>query len=232
MEQHGICANHRTCLWLLEGYLKSGSLVYAKKLHRRILKSGFDAQHVICSQLIYFYVACGDVDNATEVLYNLSRHRDGFSYNSHTRCGFSVRALQLFEKRQLDKLKPDCITVTSLLSACASVEALIRENNSACMRQRLIENVVLWNVMLVTYGRTACSHVGSVFKGLKYFKYMSKEHGLVPKPEHYACVVDILGRAGFLFCAREFIGAMPIEPDIILWRTLIKCLCSSEEPGN
>lgn len=68
---------------------------------------------------------------------------------------------------------------------------------------------------------TACSHVGLVDKGLDYFKSMTEVYGLVPKPEHYACVVDILGRSGFLGRAKEFIEAMPIEPDAMVWRTLL-----------
>lgn len=68
---------------------------------------------------------------------------------------------------------------------------------------------------------SACSHVGLVDEGLNYFKSMREEHGLVPKPEHYACVVDILGRAGYLSRAREFVETMPIEPDAMVWRTLL-----------
>ncbi|XP_017976033.1 PREDICTED: pentatricopeptide repeat-containing protein At4g13650 [Theobroma cacao] len=68
---------------------------------------------------------------------------------------------------------------------------------------------------------SACSHVGLVDEGLDYFDSMSKEHGLVPKPEHYACVVDLLGRAGLLCRARKFVEDMPIEPDAIIWRTLL-----------
>ncbi|XAR68664.1 hypothetical protein NMG60_11003868 [Bertholletia excelsa] len=68
---------------------------------------------------------------------------------------------------------------------------------------------------------SACSHVGLVEKGLDYFRSISEEYGLVPKPEHYVCVVDILGRAGFLLRAREFIKEMPIEPDAMVWRTLL-----------
>ncbi|KAH7653155.1 Tetratricopeptide-like helical domain-containing protein [Dioscorea alata] len=67
----------------------------------------------------------------------------------------------------------------------------------------------------------ACSHVGLVADGLDYFKSMSKVHGLVPRPEHYACVVDILGRAGQLGCAKGFIEEMPIDPDAMVWRTLL-----------
>lgn len=68
---------------------------------------------------------------------------------------------------------------------------------------------------------TACSHVGLVEEGLSYFRSMSEKHNLVPKPEHYACVVDILGRAGQLSRAKSFMQSMPIEPDAMIWRTFL-----------
>lgn len=68
---------------------------------------------------------------------------------------------------------------------------------------------------------TACSHVGLVEEGLSYFRSMSEQHGLVPKQEHYACVVDILGRAGQLCRAKAFVQSMPIEPDAMIWRTFL-----------
>ncbi|RAL48325.1 hypothetical protein DM860_005749 [Cuscuta australis] len=68
---------------------------------------------------------------------------------------------------------------------------------------------------------TACSHVRLVEKGLSYFKSMSEDHGLAPRPEHYACVVDIMGRAGQLQRARDFVETMPIPPDAMVWRTLL-----------
>ncbi|KAJ0974122.1 hypothetical protein J5N97_016087 [Dioscorea zingiberensis] len=67
----------------------------------------------------------------------------------------------------------------------------------------------------------ACSHVGLIDDGLNYFNSMSEVHGIVPRPEHYACVVDILGRAGQLDHARGFIEEMPINPDAMVWRTLL-----------
>ncbi|KAJ7976368.1 Pentatricopeptide repeat-containing protein [Quillaja saponaria] len=68
---------------------------------------------------------------------------------------------------------------------------------------------------------SACSHVGLVNEGMSYFTSMSEEHRLVPKPEQYVCVVDLLGRAGLLDRARRFIEEMPIEPDAMVWRTLL-----------
>ncbi|KAK7315656.1 hypothetical protein VNO77_34222 [Canavalia gladiata] len=68
---------------------------------------------------------------------------------------------------------------------------------------------------------SACSHVGLVDEGIRYFESMSEVHGLVPKPEHYACIVDLLGRSGLLSRARRFIEDMPIQPDAMVWRTLL-----------
>ncbi|KAF8783886.1 hypothetical protein HU200_000333 [Digitaria exilis] len=67
----------------------------------------------------------------------------------------------------------------------------------------------------------ACSHVGLVEEGISYFKSMSSEYGINPTPDHYACVVDILGRAGQLDRARAFVEKMPIPADAMVWRTLL-----------
>ncbi|KAK9293240.1 hypothetical protein L1049_021231 [Liquidambar formosana] len=44
----------------------------------------------------------------------------------------------------------------------------------------------------------ACSHVGLVEKGMELLESMAKVHGISPRMEHYASVVDMLGRAGLL----------------------------------
>ncbi|KAM7252416.1 hypothetical protein ACFE04_024299 [Oxalis oulophora] len=68
---------------------------------------------------------------------------------------------------------------------------------------------------------TACSHAGLVNEGLACFDSMEKEHNLKPKPEHYACFVDLLCRAGLLSRAKEFVENMTVAPDAMIWRTLL-----------
>jgi len=68
---------------------------------------------------------------------------------------------------------------------------------------------------------STCSHVGLVDEGISYFQSMSEIHGLVPKPEHYACAVDILWRSGLLSCTRRFVEEMSIQPGAMVWRTLL-----------
>lgn len=39
--------------------------------------------------------------------------------------------------------------------------------------------------------------------------------------EHYSCVVDLLSRVGHLNYAMEFVSTMPIEPNEMVWQTLL-----------
>eukprot|EP01018_Ginkgo_biloba_P019153 Gb_16243 [translate_table: standard] len=45
---------------------------------------------------------------------------------------------------------------------------------------------------------SACSHAGMVNEGWKYFYTISQNYCITPRVEHYACMVDLLGRAGHL----------------------------------
>ncbi|KAJ3687731.1 hypothetical protein LUZ61_016895 [Rhynchospora tenuis] len=69
----------------------------------------------------------------------------------------------------------------------------------------------------------ACSHSGMVQEGLNYFEEM-KNVRLEPKLEHYACVVDMLGRAGLLTDAAKLLEEMPVRPDGKILSSLL-CAC-------
>ncbi|KAK8697472.1 hypothetical protein V6N13_113620 [Hibiscus sabdariffa] len=67
----------------------------------------------------------------------------------------------------------------------------------------------------------ACSHAGMVEEGRRHFEDMSRVYNLEPQTEHYGCMVDLLGRAGLISEAEEFIANMPIEPDAFVWGALL-----------
>jgi len=67
----------------------------------------------------------------------------------------------------------------------------------------------------------ACCHVGFVAEGCQYFNSMSQDHGITPRIEHYACIIDLLGRAGHLDKAGELIKQMPFEPDALIWQIFL-----------
>lgn len=68
----------------------------------------------------------------------------------------------------------------------------------------------------------ACSHSGLISEGLNLFYRMKHDHGVEPISDHYACVVDLLGRAGQLEEAYELVNTMPAEFDKVgAWSSLL-----------
>ncbi|XP_059670366.1 pentatricopeptide repeat-containing protein At5g15340, mitochondrial [Cornus florida] len=68
---------------------------------------------------------------------------------------------------------------------------------------------------------SACSHSGLVEQGRHYFYNLKSVYGLTPSMEHYACMVDLLGRAGHLEEAAILIRQMPILPNEVVLGSLI-----------
>ncbi|XP_065848197.1 pentatricopeptide repeat-containing protein At2g33680-like [Euphorbia lathyris] len=68
---------------------------------------------------------------------------------------------------------------------------------------------------------SACSHMGMVERGWMYFNAMFDEFGILPRVEHYGCMVDLLSRAGKLNEAKEFIESVTIDHGLCLWSILL-----------
>ncbi|KAF5729347.1 pentatricopeptide repeat-containing protein [Tripterygium wilfordii] len=68
---------------------------------------------------------------------------------------------------------------------------------------------------------SACSHSGLVEEGLYYFNSMKEDYGLEPLMDHYGAMVDLLGRAGRLNEAWNFIQEMPFEPGINVYGAML-----------
>ncbi|XP_073129214.1 pentatricopeptide repeat-containing protein At3g05340 [Henckelia pumila] len=66
-----------------------------------------------------------------------------------------------------------------------------------------------------------CSHAGLVHKGMEFLKSMETTYGMHPRPDHYACIIDMLGRAGLIKEAKNFIEMLPVKPDVLVWQALL-----------
>lgn len=67
----------------------------------------------------------------------------------------------------------------------------------------------------------ACSHMGLINEGRRFFTIMTTDYGIIPQIEHYGCMVDLLSRAGLLQEAHEFIINMPIKTNGVVWGALL-----------
>ncbi|CDY26156.1 BnaA06g12610D [Brassica napus] len=69
---------------------------------------------------------------------------------------------------------------------------------------------------------TACNHSGLVHEGVRYLDQMKHSFGMNPSLKYYACVIDMLGRAGKLDEALKIATEeMSEEPDVGIWNSLL-----------
>ncbi|BAT90746.1 hypothetical protein LR48_Vigan238s004800 [Vigna angularis] len=133
----------------------------------------------------------------------------------YAKCGFISEARNLFS-RMAEK---NTVTWNSIIFGFANhgycVEAIELFN------QMEKEGAAKLDHLTFTAALTACSHVGDIELGQRLFKVMQEKYGIEPRLEHYACMVDLLGRAGKLDEAHCMIKAMPIEPDLFVWGALL-----------
>ncbi|KAF3607560.1 hypothetical protein DY000_02050789 [Brassica cretica] len=132
-----------------------------------------------------------------------------------------------------------------MFAKCGSVECA-----RSVFDRTLDRDVVVWSAMIVGYGLhgrareaislyramerggvqpndvtflgllMACNHSGLVREGWWFFNRMT-DHKINPQQQHYACVIDLLGRAGHLDQAYEVIRCMPIQPGVTVWGALL-----------
>lgn len=68
---------------------------------------------------------------------------------------------------------------------------------------------------------TACAHAGLIDKGWELFSAMVNAYAIQPGLEHCISIINLLGRAGKVKDAEEFVLGLPIEPNHAIWGALI-----------
>uniref|UniRef100_A0A9I9EB60 Pentatricopeptide repeat-containing protein n=1 Tax=Cucumis melo TaxID=3656 RepID=A0A9I9EB60_CUCME len=134
--------------------------------------------------------------------------------NMYSKCGALDESMKVFDRMR----ERNSVTWNSMIAAFA-------RHGDASKALQLYENMQLEGAKPtdVTFLSLlhACSHAGLVKKGMEFLKSMTKDHGMNPRSEHYACVVDMLGRAGMLSEARNFIEKLPEQPGLLVWQALL-----------
>ncbi|KAK9062388.1 hypothetical protein SSX86_019574 [Deinandra increscens subsp. villosa] len=168
-----IYANHQTYLWLLEGYLSSGSVIDAKKLHGRMLKSGFDRDNAICSRLAEVYVAQSDLGYACQVIDEMP-DRDLLFWNNLffglIKKRLTTMVLSLFSKMLAEKIDPDEVTFANVLRACSGDRIghhNVKQIHTKIIRHGFGTNYVVCNPLIDLYAKKGYIDTAkNVFQGL------------------------------------------------------------------
>ncbi|EFJ10541.1 hypothetical protein SELMODRAFT_128086 [Selaginella moellendorffii] len=137
--------------------------------------------------------------------------------SAHAQNGQVDEAKGLFDR--IPEL--DLVSWTAMLSAYAD-NAKIKEAYEVfeTMQERSILSESPDAVSFVCV-LLACIHSGKLYEGWAKFCSMVTDFALKPTPQHYCCVVEMLGRAGHLRHAEDLLAGMPYLPRASAWRSLL-----------
>ncbi|XVF62053.1 hypothetical protein PTKIN_Ptkin08bG0186300 [Pterospermum kingtungense] len=132
----------------------------------------------------------------------------------YAKCGDMEEAIEVFKK-----VKKKEVSLWTALISGFGIHGRGREALDWFENMQIVgikPNHVTFTAIL-----TACSYSGLVDEGKSLFDSISRVHKLTPKIEHYGCMVDLLGRSGFLKEAKKMIENMPVRPNAVVWGALL-----------
>ncbi|KAL3536802.1 hypothetical protein ACH5RR_000168 [Cinchona calisaya] len=197
---------------MIVGYGQYGDGMKAIELFNKILQENFHPDGLTLSSIL---ISCGNLTMLGEVTQvHAYTIKNGFSsftsianamIGSYSKCGSIIRALQIFRSI----LEPDLFSWTSMIGAYGS-HGFAKE--ATLLFEKMISNGVKPDRIAFLEVLSACGHGGLVNEGLRYFTLMTDVHKIVPDSEHYASLVDLLGRGGLLKEAFNVLISIPVEP--------------------
>ncbi|KAK3225042.1 hypothetical protein Dsin_004904 [Dipteronia sinensis] len=142
------------------------------QIHGLAVKLAVDSDIFVGGALVDMYGKCKDMKSAHKVFWKLP-FRDLISWNALI-SGYSQNecvdeALKTFRVMQSEQIRPNAVTVASLLSICAqlSVMNLCKEIHCYLLRQGFEQNVLLNNSLIATYSK--CGDINcswTIFKNM------------------------------------------------------------------
>ncbi|KAM5569501.1 pentatricopeptide repeat-containing protein [Rosa sericea] len=67
----------------------------------------------------------------------------------------------------------------------------------------------------------ACTSEGLVELGKQFFESMSNEYGIIPRLEHYECMIELYSQCGYMDELESFVRNMPFDPTVPMLTTVV-----------
>ncbi|KAK4286233.1 hypothetical protein QN277_002819 [Acacia crassicarpa] len=206
---------------LISGYEQHGDAFESLKLFfQMIMEDEVPDEATIISIL-------GACNQISALLLGSSIHsyivKNGFGANTavstalidmYTKCGSLPSAHHAFDEMPERNLASWTVMVTGYGIHGMGKEAI------SIFHEMLGKNIIPDEGMFTSV-LSACSHSGLVDKGKEIFYKVMREYNVEPEAAHYACLVDLLGRAGNLDEAYAIISYMKVKPNFDIWNSLL-----------
>lgn len=132
----------------------------------------------------------------------------------YAKCGYISDAETLFNGMQ----SHDTVLWNTII--CGYSQHGEGDKALQAFRQMINEGVLPDRVTFIGI-LSACSHMRLVEEGRKHFDSMSESYGITPDIEHYACLVDMFGRAGKFDEVESLIENMELTPNALIWENVL-----------
>lgn len=206
---------------MIAGFVQCGKPKEAIDLFSRMEEAGERPNEVT---VVAVLAACADLGSLDlgKRIHEYS-NQNGFSKNTrisntlidmYIKCGCLEIAQRVFNEME-DRTVVSWSAMIQGLAMHGQAEEALRHFS------KMIETGIKPNAVTFIGLLHACSHMGLVNEGHRFFASMTRDYGIIPRIEHYGCMVDLFSRAGLLSDAREFIMNMPIEPNGVVWGALL-----------
>lgn len=206
---------------LISGLVYQGNFKEALNMFRKMQRMGLEPDDVTLVGVLNSCANLGMLGLGKWVHGYIDKNQieaDGFIGNAlvdmYAKCGNVKQAYRVFQEMKHKDVYSYTAIIVGLAMHGEAKEALVVFSEMPKVGIKPDE-VTFIGIL------AACSHAGLVVEGQKYFTDMLSVYSLKPQMEHYGCMVDLLGRAGLINEAEEFIKSMPIEPDASIWGALL-----------
>ncbi|XP_015693986.2 pentatricopeptide repeat-containing protein At1g62260, mitochondrial-like [Oryza brachyantha] len=216
---------------MISGYEKNGDYVSSVKLFSEMLEAGkipdrhtFSSVLAACASLPMLHLGA-QIHQLVEKSFVPDTAISNALITMYSRCGALTDAEAIFKQMHTKK---DLVSWNALIGGyehhghATKALKLFKEMRSAKVMPTHITFISLLN---------ACVNAGLVSEGRMVFDTMVHEYGIVARIEHYAALVNLIGRHGQLDDALEVINSMPMAPDRSVWGAFLgACTAKKNEP--
>ncbi|VVA97649.1 unnamed protein product [Arabis nemorensis] len=128
MREEGVAMSRHTVTGVLSAFTVLGDLDNGRSIHGLIVKLGFHFSVAVSNALIDMYGKGKWLEEAIKIFEAMDHERDIFTWNSvlcvHDYCGDHDGTLALFERMLCSGVRPDLVTLTTVLPTCGRLAAL------------------------------------------------------------------------------------------------------------
>ncbi|KAJ3685278.1 hypothetical protein LUZ61_014442 [Rhynchospora tenuis] len=207
---------------MISGYVKGAQFTEALDLFDEMRCAGMAPNAVTLVSLLSACSQIGSLEKGKEIHDYIKESNvvvdaclESALVDMYAKCGCIEMALKVFNQMNNQNTLAFNSMIGGLANHGRAEEAIKLFNKMEKLNQFKPDSVTFKAVL------SACAHSGIVSEAFRIFQSMSELYDVCVDLDHYGCMVDLLGRAGLVEQALDFVKNMPVEPNHVIWGSLL-----------